>query len=499
MELLDTDDIQGLVLRGFGKLTAARFLLLRVEDANEARTYLQDLHTRITTATTAPTTVALQIAFTASGLDALGMHPKVLETFSREFIEGMDQKDRADALGDRERNDPSKWDWGQRDADPAKRIDAMLMIYALEPLLETHVASEVGALSPGFAVVQEQHTVSLLDDKEHFGWRDGLSMPKMTGVPPKPDKPDDPDDDAHPPRKREWWTSAIPAGEFVLGYRNDYKIYTECPTAELVADPTNLLPLTPDGTKKSVGRNGTYLVYRQMTQDVHGFWRYLQGSREAGEDAPSRAIALGAKMVGRWPSGAPLITSASADDPARAEDNEFLYAADKGGLVCPHGAHIRRASPRDVLAIDDRDAEASVLMVRKHQMVRRGRAFGAPVDETMDPRAIMAAPQDNTSRGLHFICLVGDINRQFEFVQRAWIHSGTFDSMYRDGDPISGARSAPGSENPNDDFTCPATPVRRKYKGMPQFSTLVGGAYFFLPGLRALRFIARHPGPVGEP
>jgi deferrochelatase/peroxidase EfeB len=335
-------------------------------------------------------------------------------------------------------------------------------------------------------------------------------MPKMTGVPPKPEpvpapapppeNDDDDDDDEPHEKKREWWTDPIPAGEFVLGYRNDYKIYTESPTAELVEDPANLLPITPDGTKKSVGRNGTYLVYREMTQDVHAFWTYLQqSSREPGEDASARAIALGAKMVGRWPSGAPLITSPTADDSARERDNKFMYAGDKGGLVCPHGAHIRRASPRDVLAIDDRDADASVLMVRKHQMVRRGRSFGRPVDKTMDPRTIMAAPMDNERRGLHFMCLVGDINRQFEFVQRAWIHSGTFDSMYKDGDPISGGRSATGSENPNDEFTCPAAPVRRKYKAMPQFSTLVGGAYFFLPGLRALAFIARHPGPVGVP
>ncbi|HEY5947606.1 MAG TPA: hypothetical protein VIV40_19010, partial [Kofleriaceae bacterium] len=124
-----------------------------------------------------------------------------------------------------------------------------------------------------------------------------------------------------------------------------------------------------------------------------------------------------------------------------------------------------------------------------------GRAFGRPVSEKLDPREILAArgKPDRERRGLHFICLVGHIARQFEFVQRAWIHSANFDSMFKDGDPISAARRPPDDPNPNDEFTCPAEPVRRKYKQMPQFTRLVGGAYFFLPGIAALRFISRHP------
>ncbi len=490
-EELDTRDIQGLVLRAYGKFKAARYLLLRVEDAHEARAYLQDVHARINRASVTPETYALQIAFTASGLERLGVAPQVLATFSREFLEGMDQTDRADALGDRDANDPAGWDWGQQ----AKPVDAMLMVYALEPLLDTHVASERAAMAGGFTVVREQPTTSLPDDREHFGWRDGLSMPKIAGVPTT-----DPEREAQRTLKREAWTDPIPAGEFVLGYRNDYKVYTESPTVELVDDPANLLPTTPDASKKSIGRNGSYLVYREMTQDVHAFWSYLATqSRELGDDPAARAIALGAKMVGRWPNGAPLTTSPLSDDPAQANANAFLYAKDFVGTGCPRGAHIRRANPRDVLALEDRDAEASQLMVRKHQMVRRGRPFGRPVVPDLDPRAMIAAPRDTERRGLHFMCLVGDINRQFEFVQRAWIHSGNFDSMYKDGDPISAGRRGPNSENPNSEFTCPAVPLRRRYKDMPQFSYVVGGAYFFLPGLAALSFIARHPGPVGAP
>jgi deferrochelatase/peroxidase EfeB len=195
-------------------------------------------------------------------------------------------------------------------------------------------------------------------------------------------------------------------------------------------------------------------------------------------------------MVGRWPGGAPLMTSHELDDPDRVRDNKFHYAEDKKGLLCPLGSHIRRANPRNQLAAD-RSTDDSAVMVRKHQMIRRGRSFGPPIAASMNPRDILATPPDDKRRGLHFICLVGHISRQFEFVQRAWIHSANFGGLFKDGDPISAARRPSSGDNPNDEFTCPATPVRRKYREMPKFTTLVGGAYFFLPSITALHFIAQ--------
>jgi Dyp-type peroxidase family len=478
--MLETHDIQGLVLRGYGTLTSARFVLLEVTDDVRAREYLRGLCGRINLARDSPETCALQVAFTAPGLARLGVPKSALVTFSRELLEGMDDDVRADTLGDRGDNDPSTWQWGRR----SEPIHMLLMVYAVdEPTLSEQLTKELAASKDGFRVLHHKQTTTLADQKEHFGWRDGLSMPKIEGVPRE-----------RPKRKeQESWTGPIRPGEFVLGYHNDYDAFTECPTAEAADDPANHLPAA--GGRKNLGRNGSYLVYREMTQDVLKFWSYLEThSREPGDDPAARAIALGAKMVGRWPNGAPLVTSPERDDPARATDNEFKYAADVVGLRCPPGAHIRRANPRDVLAAD-RSHEASLLMVRKHQMIRRGRAFGRPISDKMDPREILAArtKPDGERRGLHFICLVGNISRQFEFVQRAWIHSANFAALSKDGDPIAAARRPPGHENPNDEFTCPATPVRRKYKQLPQFTRLVGGAYFFLPGIAALRFIARHP------
>ncbi|HEY1554316.1 MAG TPA: hypothetical protein VGF94_05745 [Kofleriaceae bacterium] len=483
-ELLETDDIQGLIVRGYGSLHAAAFLLVEVIDPELARRYLQAACARVNTARVSPDGFALQLAFTAPGLERLGVPADARVTFSREFLEGMDDDVRAEALGDRGDNDPTTWQWGRSSASD---IHAMVMVYAAnQDKLTTHLDTELKALAGAFRVVRQQDTTTLDDHKEHFGWRDGLSMPNIEGVPA----------DHERKKQQQSWTTPLRAGEFVLGYPNEYASYSECPTAAAADDPAGHLPLAAGGVRKDLGRNGTYLVYRQLTQDVLKLWSYLADhSREPGADPAAKAIALGAKMVGRWPNGAPLVTSPDADDRAQATENRFLYdAADGDGLRCPLGAHVRRANPRDVLALDREPAD-SIVMVRKHQMIRRGRPFGRPVSARMDPREILAArgQPDPEIRGLHFICLVGHINRQFEFVQRAWMQSANFAALFKDADPISAARRAAGDKNANDEFTCQAEPVRRKYKQLPQFTRLVGGAYFFLPGLAALRFIARAP------
>lgn len=470
---LETRDIQGLVRRGYGQLTEARFLLLEITDAERAREYLRGICTRVNTAHESPKHFELQVAFTKQGLVELGVPKSAWTTFSREFIEGMDDDVRAESLGDRGQADKSALVWSE------KTVHVLLMMYAKDvDAIDTEHRAVVD--TGAFRVVRKD-TQMLPDQKEHFGWRDGLSMPQLLGVP----------HDGPRRKQLETWTEPLKAGEIVLGYPNEYNALSESPTADLADDPAGHLVPTADGKHKDLGRNGTYLVYRELIQHVHELWSYLGQSRERGETKPEQAIALGAKMVGRWPGGAPLTVSPDRDDPKYANANEFKYAAkDAVGTGCPVGAHIRRANPRDALGAG-RDDGDSVTMVRKHQMVRRGRPFGPPVVQSMDPREIIAAEPDKHQRGLHFICLVGNISRQFEFVQRNWIQSANFGGLFKDGDPLTATRRS--GENANDELTVPAEPVRRKYKGMPQFTTLVGGGYFFLPGIAALRFIVGHP------
>ncbi len=474
-DVLETDDIQGLVVRGYGTLHAARFLLLEVTDPVAARRYIARAISRVNRASESPAAVALQLAFTAQGLNQLGLSDQILGTFSREFIEGMADRVRAESLGDVGANAPDAWRWGRAN------IHAMVMVYATSATIDEHVGHELAELADGFRVVHEQRTTHLRDHKEHFGWRDGLSMPTIDGVPSRGHH-------EHPAKPS--WTTPINPGEFVLGYRNEYDVRSESPSVAVASDPTNQLPFTDDRTHKDLGRNGTYLVYRQYTQHVQALWRTLATNTTDDE----AAIALGAKMVGRWPNGAPVV-DAEYDDPAKATNNEFDYygtprANDRIGLRCPIGAHIRRANPRDQLA-PDRTGSDSIAMVRKHQMIRRGRPYGPPVSATMDPYELLTAGADREDRGLHFICLVGQINRQFELVQRSWLHSANFNGLFKDGDPISAVRVR--DTNANDEFTVPCEPVRHKYQAMPAFTQLVGGAYFFLPSIAALRFIAREP------
>jgi Dyp-type peroxidase family len=237
--------------------------------------------------------------------------------------------------------------------------------------------------------------------------------------------------------------------------------------------------------------NGSYLVFRQLSQDVPAFWRYIdEQTRHPDGSADTNArLALASRMVGRWPGGAPLVTSPDRDDPARSEDNDFLYhgSDDARGLKCPIGSHIRRANPRDALEPEPGSAR-SIEVGKRHRILRRGRVYGDPVAPSMDIEAIVAAGQAPGDRGLHFICFNTHIGRQFEFVQHTWVNNPKFDGLYEDDDPVTGARTPPAGT-----FTIQAEPVCTRVTRMPRFVHVRGGGYFFMPGLRALRFLASIP------
>ena len=134
-------------------------------------------------------------------------------------------------------------------------------------------------------------------------------------------------------------------------------------------------------------------------------------------------------MVGRWPSGAPLVDAPDQDVPALERRQRLrATAADLLGLACPVGAHIRRANPRDSLA--QRPA-TSLATSDLHRLLRRGaqlRPAGGPA------RTAVAGT------GLYFLCLAANLSRQFEFVQHTWLNNATFDGLYDDTDPLTGSR-----------------------------------------------------------
>ena len=212
--------------------------------------------------------------------------------------------------------------------------------------------------------------------------------------------------------------------------------------------------------------------------------------------------------------GEPLIPIGSQPiegiGPAASEvtTNQFTYDADPAGLRCPLGAHIRRSNPRTgdlppgvtglvsrllrILGFDRPDIRTdTVASTRFHRILRRGREYGTHL---VPEDAVRSESGDEKETGLHFICLVANIARQFEFVQNAWTASSKFGGLSGETDPLLGNRQKLATGEATDDFTIPqAAGPARCLSGLPQFVTVRGGAYFFLPGLRALRYIAGPP------
>ena len=287
--------------------------------------------------------------------------------------------------------------------------------------------------------------------------------------------------------------------------------------------------------RRDLGRNGSYLVHRELSQDVLRLLA-LGGWRNRLAPASDRER-LAESVVGRRMDGAPLADfevglPLPGVDPQDRDVNGFLFDADPDGLSCPVGAHIRRANPRtgDALAgeegpIDNllamlglttrrspkptsstlpwpenttvwpylRSQDDAIASARFHRILRRGREYGKRIDRAaaLDP----ATPDPKA--GLQFICLNANIARQFEFVQGAWLANSKFAGLSGEQDPLLGNREPfpipPVSDAPQrtDGFTRPgAEPHLRRAAEVPQFVFVRGGAYYFLPGLAALKWIA---------
>jgi Dyp-type peroxidase family len=463
---LDLVDVQGIIARGYGNLSAACFVLLEINDPGATKAWLGATLDRVTPGDARPEDTGLNLAFTATGLHKLGLAAETLAQFSGEFTAGMTTPHRQRILGDADDNAPVHWDWGGPTTRP---VDVLLMLYAQhEARLSEHYAAEARGFAAGGLAELRKLDTAALDDFEHFGFRDAISQPIVEGL-----------------GRTGAAANTVKAGEFILGYPNEYGLYTDRPLLAASADPQDLLPADPGGSgARDLGRNGTYLVFRQLRQDVRAFWQFMDQAtaRPDGSSELRARTWLASKLVGRWPSGAPLTLRPDADDPAQADANDFGYARDDPhGFKCPIGAHIRRAHPRDSLDPDP-GSEESIAIDKRHRILRRGRKYGSAIA----PAALMAegaAAVTDEERGLHFICLSANIARQFEFVQHTWINNPKFDGLYDDVDPLIGPR-LPGI------FTIQAAPVRRRVLGLPPFVSVRGGAYFFLPGIRALRYLA---------
>ncbi len=496
------DDLQALLRFGHGKLTDTCFMLLNVVDAAVAKKWLAKAPVSSAVVTTPPPATAMQIAFSAAGLRALGVGESIIEGFSDEFITGMSgDQSRSRRLGDTGDNGTEYWEWG---GEPARVPHILLMLYAAKGGMQAwRQTIEDEQFAGAFQLLKILPTDDL-GQIEPFGFADGISQPNIDWERAQ-------STDVH---RRDRYSNELAVGEVVLGYPNEYGLYTTRPLIDpRSASVASLLANAEDAPLlKDFGRNGSYLVIRQLHQDVPGFWQFLD--RECGF-VPENREALAAGMVGRKRDGSPLVPAAveaisGIDRQERL--NHFDYNGDPAGHRCPVGAHIRRSNPRTgdfppgitgfisrMMKIfgfgQKRHDEDLVASSRFHRLLRRGRGYGPllPPEEAVKPDAPAA------ERGLQFIVLVANISRQFEFVQNAWIMSSTFGGVLHERDPLLGIREPLAGGGATDTFTRPdPTGPGGKTCHLPQFVTVRGGGYFFMPGLRTLQYIAASPFPESD-
>lgn len=444
---VEIDDIQAIVLTGYAHLNEAVYIFLHIRNGARARRWLQGLLPEIATAAAWPLDengraikpqTRINIAFTHAGLAALGLPPETLESFPTEFREGPTTPARASLMGDVGPSAPEEWELG---GPRSEAVHVLVMLFAatsdLVQELKTRHLEELHTMDC-VRILAEQTTSRLPDSKEHFGYRDGISQPGVAGTtPPGPGQ------------------EMVQPGEFVLGYPNEY----------------GLLPPMP--RPHELGWNGSYLVYRKLEQDVAAFELWLES---ASGGNPQEKEFLAAKLVGRWRSGAPLTLAPEDDDPALGRDsrrnNDFLFAnLDPRGYRMPLGSHVRRTNPRDGL---EENARLSIIASRRHRILRRGRPYGPPYSA-----GAAAAP-----RGILFIAINAEIRRQFEFVQQVWMNDPKFAGLHTDKDPFA------TNHDGENTLEIQRYPVRRLLRGLPRFVTVRAAGYFFVPGLRALRWLA---------
>jgi deferrochelatase/peroxidase EfeB len=514
-DTIQSPQIQSLMFGGMGDLADATCLFLRLPaDMRAARAWLAVLAPQISFGDQLPVEYARILALTRSGLERLGLPEERVAEFPIAFQQGMSDPHRAkNVLKDTSEDGPDHWWWGSGDKSP----DMALIVYA-EPTagrsklnaevdrqirrLEQHGGSEIhrvvlSTLTKGPAI-------------EAFGFVDGVSQPIIRGT-------------------RRWLKQGdsihvVEPGEIILGYPDNRGHFPPSPTVPATDDPANVLPVvcsaratgelpsfarTSANLPHDLGANGTFFVIRQLEQDVDLFNGFVTRAAATIADHPGvpsgltpsqREQWVAAKLVGRWKDGTSLVRypdrpgngwvidgqldvvmsgqTVEVDKANRAPprhrnpDNDFLLGKeDPAGHLCPFGAHIRRANPRESL---NPGSQNQLAITNRHRILRAGRQYGPQ------------NPDDATSRpGLLFMCLNADIERQFEFIQQTWVMERLFHGLDGEVDSILGRGLRGGRLT----IPTPAGPVT--VAGVEDFVTVRGGGYFFMPGRAAIRYLAQ--------
>jgi Dyp-type peroxidase family len=429
----------------------------------------------------------------------------LLEGFPPAFRTGMAKRGRI--LGDMGGADAQHWRWSDADAE------AVLNVFAETPedlctVIEVHRAL---LKNYGGSVIHQLDCAPANPEKpdfEHFGYRDGISQPVIRGTGRA--------------------TRGVPTrdmlepGEFILGYKNGGGFFPPSPVLPAEADMARTLPILSDGdmgrfpdfgdksigaAPRDFGRNGSFIVIRELAQDVNGFDDFVERkAQEVRGDASTDGQMVyrdlykligqfpdkdwvKAKLMGRWPNGRPLVgnpvntASPKPGDPDEANcraaevENDFTFGSDDPqGIACPFGSHIRRTNPRD--SKQPGDAKEQII-TNRHRLLRRGRTY------------TRTEANGGVEKGLLFVSLCADLERQFEFVQQVWSNASGFHGLTNEPDPIFSPDmldTVTGGTCPRN-FTIPTPAGPIKLTGMQNFVTVKAGGYFFLPSRSALTWL----------
>jgi Dyp-type peroxidase family len=434
--MLEFDDIQYILLTRAPAITG-RYEFLSFRSADAGRAWLAAILETVHSVQQARASIEkdnrwVSVAFTWNGLRTLGVEEASLVTFPEEFKQGMVA--RAEVLGDTGANHPDNWIGGLDSPD----LHAIVILFARDEEERVRCQAEHDkfiAQCDGVEVLSSldlEATPPFEYAHDHFGYRDRLSQPviKGSGEEPTPGS-----------------GAPLKAGEFILGYPAEDGPPANLPQPEILS------------------RNGSFMAYRRLQEHVGAFRDFL---RKYGETREEQEL-LAAKLMGRWRSGAPLVLAPDKDDPALGADpqrnNDFNYRQqDPLGYAVPLGSHIRRMNPRDTAA-----------NMNRRRMIRRGGTYGPHLPED--------APEDGVERGIAAFVICASLIRQFEFAQNVWANDRNFHELGNERDPFI------GNQDGTLEYKIPKRPIRKKITGLPAFTTVRGGAYFFLPGLRALRYL----------
>lgn len=507
MTEVDTDlaNIQGNIFGGFNK-DHQTFLFVKAPDTGKAQAWLTDIINDVASSEEviafnnvfklarrrhggregAVKATWVNVAFTFSGLQTLGVPRADLDLFPQDFSEGM--ANRAAQIGDTDDSAPEHWIEPFRGTD----VHAIVLLAADDPDDLKRQIAEVrhDMTKHGIHVLYRQDGQARTgvnaegqdqNGHEHFGFDDGVSQP---GVRDDRVTPPGRDLDVGLPGQDRLWP-----GEFVLGYPRQN--LNDPADGSVNTDPGEIAHNGPDWSV-----DGSFLVFRRLSQDVKGFRDFV--TSQSAVEGIAGAL-MGAKIVGRYTSGCPLeivdgqpdIFDTSAADPSLADPsllepqniNAFDYSSDNpprddesGGRV-PRAAHIRKVYPRNQAIPGEPEAE-------RRRILRRGIAFGKSFDENApsgDPAAGDSVfPHD---RGLLFLCYQRSIEEQFEFLMSAWVNNPDFPQGGDGHDLVISQQDAtrtfnlPGGKN---------NPI----VAMQRWVVTTGGAYFFQPSLLALRKLA---------